>query len=68
MTDADLIAYYGGPAALARALRLKGRHPVQRVVNWRTRGIPAAVKLARLDLFGPDAVARLARERTPEAA
>lgn len=56
MTDTELIDYYGGPSALAR--RIGFTHPklANRVVNWRTRGIPSKVKLENQKLFGPAAV------------
>lgn len=50
MTDAELIDHYGGPTKLA-ALLGYGARGVQRVWNWRERGIPAAVKVARPELF-----------------
>lgn len=52
MTDSDLIDALGGPARLAERLQLtpvKGR--VQRVHNWRARGIPARIKLDHPDVF-----------------
>jgi hypothetical protein len=66
MNDSTLIDRYGGAAKLAELLGFD-KGGVQRVHNWRTRGIPPAVKLERLDLFGPDAVARLLAE-VPEQA
>jgi len=50
MTDQELIKYYGGPAKLAELLGLK-EGGVQRVNNWRSRGIPPKEKLARPDIF-----------------
>jgi len=51
--DADLIDRLGGPADVARLL---GYDPkaggVQRVQNWKTRGIPEIVRLRRPDVFG----------------
>ena len=49
--DRVLIDSLGGPAKVATLLGLKRLGGVQRVHNWRARGIPAAVKLARPDLF-----------------
>lgn len=52
MNDSDLIDALGGPARMAERLNLKpekGR--VQRVHNWRTRGIPARIKLDHAALF-----------------
>lgn len=50
MTDSELIDKLGGPAALARALGLTPeRSRVQRVHNWRKRGIPAQIWLDHAD-------------------
>ncbi|MGE0349838.1 hypothetical protein [Hydrogenophaga sp.] len=50
--DAGLIKDLGGPAKLAEILGYdKAAGGVQRVQNWTTRGIPAAVKVQRPDLF-----------------
>lgn len=48
--DRAVIDDLGGPTAVARRL---GWYPggVQRVSNWRNRGIPALVRLQRPDLF-----------------
>ena len=52
--DAALIDVLGGPAKLAELLGYdKQQGGVQRVHNWRARGIPAKVKLERPDLFSP---------------
>ena len=60
-SDAELIKSLGGPTKLAELLGYdKAAGGVQRVQNWTTRGIPAAVKLQRPDLF--------LRERTAEPA
>lgn len=53
MDDAKIIAAFGGPAALAAELGFK-KGGTQRVFNWTKRGIPAAVKVARPDLFLAD--------------
>ena len=51
--DASLIEALGGPAEVARKLELDpAKGGVQRVQNWTTRGIPPAIRLSRLDLFG----------------
>lgn len=60
MNDARLIDALGGPAKLAALLGFD-RGGVQRVHNWRTRGIPAKVKLARPDLFSQQAQQKLER-------
>ena len=50
--DSRLIADLGGPTKVAELLGYdKARGGVQRVQNWLTRGIPAAVKISRPDLF-----------------
>lgn len=46
-TDKTLIEHHGGPTALARKLNCR----VQRVQNWKTRGIPASIKLKYPHLF-----------------
>lgn len=51
MTDLELIAHYGGPSKFARLLSLSGAKGVRRVCNWRTRGIPSAIKLAFPKVF-----------------
>ena len=51
MTDEELIDHYGGPAKLARLLGFQEVGGVQRVQNWRKRGIPPAVKIKFPDLF-----------------
>lgn len=55
--DADLIEQLGGSAAVAALLGFQGDGRVQRVQNWKYRGIPDAVKLRlryelRPDIFG----------------
>lgn len=50
--DYERIKVLGGAAKVAELLGFdKARGGVQRVHNWRERGIPAAVKVARPDLF-----------------
>lgn len=52
MTDSELIDKLGGPAKVAARLGYdKAAGGVQRVHNWRARGIPASVRLNNLDLF-----------------
>ena len=48
--DSTLIDKLGGPAAVAKLLGY-GANGTQRVHNWRSRGIPPAVKVERPDLF-----------------
>jgi hypothetical protein len=62
MTDKDLIRKLGGPTKVAEMLSLdKSRGGVQRVSNWMSRGIPAAIKLAHPDIFLADLVGRRKR-------
>jgi hypothetical protein len=50
--DAAVIASLGGSAKLAERLRYdKKAGGIQRVQNWMTRGIPAAVKVQFPELF-----------------
>lgn len=51
--DRALIAALGGAARVAALLGIDKNGGVQRVHNWKTRGIPASVKVARPDLFMP---------------
>ncbi|AIL33109.1 hypothetical protein IX83_07160 [Basilea psittacipulmonis DSM 24701] len=51
-TDKEIIQELGGVKKLVEILGL-GYGGYQRVNNWRTRGIPAAIKLEHLDVFGP---------------
>ena len=52
MTDAELIARVGGPTRLAVLLGIDGeKGAVQRVSNWRTRGIPPRVRLEHARVF-----------------
>lgn len=63
MTDSELIDALGGPARLAERLNLlpvQGR--VQRVHNWRTRGIPARIRLDHADVFAAVAAAPAAAQ------
>jgi len=53
MSDAELIDKLGGPARVCELLGLVKSRGVQRVHNWKSRGIPAEVKLSRPDLFLP---------------
>jgi hypothetical protein len=57
--DARLIDQLGGPAKLAEQLGYdKASGGVQRIQNWKKRGIPASVKLAHPDLFLTDLIDR----------
>ena len=63
-TDADLIRRLGGPTKVACLLSLPKFGGAQRVQNWMARGIPAAVKVERPDLFMPDFSSRAADTQT----
>lgn len=69
MTDADLIDKLGGPTAVARLLDFTGAGAVARVCNWRTRGIPAQVKVDYPHLFMPQlkAVSRAKSKRASDS-
>lgn len=50
--DRELIDRLGGPAKVAELLGFdKTKGGVQRVHNWKERGIPPAIKLAHPDIF-----------------
>ncbi|MCC2632153.1 MAG: uncharacterized protein K0S48_39 [Ramlibacter sp.] len=51
--DWALVTALGGPVKVAEILGWTKDGSVQRVQNWKTRGIPPAVKLERPDLFLP---------------
>jgi hypothetical protein len=61
-SDAQLIRQLGGPTKVAGLLSLPKFGGAQRVQNWMARGIPAAVKVQRPDLFMP----QLATNQTAE--
>lgn len=50
VSDSELIDTLGGPSAVAALLGYP-KWGTQRVSNWKTRGIPARVKVQRPDLF-----------------
>lgn len=55
MDDKNLIEHLGGSTKLAAELGYDTESGgVQRVNNWKTRGIPSAVKVNRPDLFLKD--------------
>ena len=49
--DAALIDALGGPAQLARSLGYTSPGAVQRVQNWKYRGIPEVIRLRDPDAF-----------------
>lgn len=69
MTDAERIEALGGPAKVADALGYdKASGGVQRVHNWKARGIPAKVKLQWPAMFlAPDLISPAPAPTTLEA-
>lgn len=58
--DAALIDALGGASKLADLLGYDKTHGgVQRIQNWKTRGIPASVKLTRPDIFLTELIERV---------
>lgn len=52
MGDKELIMSLGGPTVVARLLGFDTKKGgVQRVQNWVTRGVPAAIKVKHQDIF-----------------
>lgn len=51
--DATAIDQLGGPAEVARLLGFDKPGSIQRVQNWKYRGIPEVIRLRRQDVFGP---------------
>ena len=49
--DWELIQAIGGPAVVARLLGFKLPHGIQRVHNWKKRGIPARILLDHPKVF-----------------
>jgi hypothetical protein len=63
--DAKIIDRLGGPAELARALGFDTRAGgIQRVQNWKYRGIPEIERLRNPDVFGPAPEAHPPKRRT----
>lgn len=68
MSDSDLIDALGGPARVASQLGWSGPGVVQRISNWKRRGIPFRVKLEHQMLFceqAPPAHAPIGVEGAP---
>jgi hypothetical protein len=59
--DWELIEKLGGPPKIVELLNMQETGALQRVHNWKWRGIPSAVKLERPDLFLPELRPRLAK-------
>lgn len=67
MNHSTIIDLLGGPTRVAKLLGLSGkRGVVQRVSNWKKRGIPARVRLDHADVFS-GAIKSASFERGPEA-
>lgn len=60
--DKALIDELGGPAKVAELLGFDKDGGIQRVQNWTTRGIPAAVKVLHPRVFLKDAITTKARK------
>lgn len=56
--DSDLIDSFGGPTQLAKRLGMTKSGSVQRVQNWKKRGIPLAVKVEHSEIFLPKLLAK----------
>jgi len=50
--DSELIDKLGGPAEVARKLGFEMPKGIQRVQNWKYRGIPPYTRVTRTDVFG----------------
>jgi hypothetical protein len=51
MTDKEIIEFYGGGTKLARKLGLLTHHDRIKVNLWKSRGIPAKIKLQYPEIF-----------------
>jgi hypothetical protein len=59
-SDSKIIDDLGGPSKLAELLGYdKTSGGVQRIQNWKKRGIPSSVKITRPDLFMTDLIDRI---------
>jgi hypothetical protein len=56
-SDGSLIDQLGGSTELAKRLGMTKKGSVQRVQNWKKRGIPLAVKVEHAELFLPSLLA-----------
>lgn len=66
--DRALIERLGGSSKLAQLLGFSPVGGVQRVQNWKVRGIPPSVKLAYPDVFLADLKTNKRRKAVSEAA
>lgn len=58
--DSKIIDDLGGPSKLAELLGYDKTHGgVQRIQNWKTRGIPSSVKIAHPELFMTELIDRI---------
>ncbi len=55
MTDGELIEKLGGPAKVCELLAIPKAGGIQRVQNWKSRGIPARVRLQHPEVFATGA-------------
>lgn len=67
-TDAQIIDDLGGAAKVAERLGFDPEIGTQRVHNWKARGIPAAIKLKHLDIFGTASQCDCTQPQQQEAA
>lgn len=51
MNDKEIIEFYGGSSKLARKLGLLSHHDAIKVNQWKSRGIPARIKLQFPEVF-----------------
>lgn len=65
--DWTLIESLGGPPKIVELLGMTEAGSLQRVHNWKSRGIPPAVKLSRPDLFLQHLMAPKARKQPAKA-
>jgi hypothetical protein len=68
VSDADLIDSLGGPTRVAQLLAWTDAGAVQRVSNWKRRGIPPRVRLDYPAVFKPEAAAANGAAAVPQAA
>ncbi|MBL7091337.1 hypothetical protein [Acidovorax sp.] len=67
-SDKALIERLGGSTKVACLLGFKKDGGVQRVENWKKRGIPSHIKVRRPDLFMADEQSQTARTATETVA
>ena len=67
MNVRELIEQLGGSTKVAAMLGLTKPGSVQRVNNWKVRGIPPSVKVQRPDLFMPGLVVQAGAQQHADA-